>query len=107
MATASWYVGLRTGGGGGAGGATGAAGFVARTGAFDGFTGLEGFDDLVAVRTDEPRDGGRLAGRRRSAWALFFAIRAGLRAEIRGLVTRRGFAIGGILVGPRQARRGQ
>ncbi len=62
---------------------------------------VAGLDDLAAVRADEARDGADLTGRRRSVWALFFAMRAGLRAEVRGLVTRRDFAIGGILASQR------
>jgi hypothetical protein len=54
-----------------------------------------GLVDLPAVRADDPRDGD-FTGRRRSVWALCFAMRAGLRAEVRGFVTRRDFAIGGI-----------
>jgi len=50
---------------------------------------------LAAVRVEELRDGADLAGRR-AVWARFFAIRAGLRAEVRGFVTRRDFAMGGI-----------
>ena len=78
---------MRTGGGGGAGGATCGAGFATRAGALTGF---------AAVRVEEPRDGADLTGRR-AVWAPFFAIRAGLRAEVRDFVTRRDFAIGGIL----------
>src|SRR5260370_8781291 len=98
IATASWYVGFRGGGVGEVGGAR-AAGFATRTGALIGLIGFAvraGREDLPAVRADEPR-AGDLTGRRRSVWARSFAIRAGLRAEVRGLVTRRDFAIDGNL----------
>jgi hypothetical protein len=67
-----------------------------RTGGLTAFGVRTGLDDLEAVRA-EVRDGDVPEGRRRSVWALFFAVRAGLRAEVRDLVTRRDFAICGIL----------
>jgi hypothetical protein len=83
---------LRGGGGGGAGGggggATGLRGFAT---AFDGLAGLRDFAE--AVRDADGRAVVDLLGRRRSVWARFFAVRAGLRAEVRDLVTRCDFAI--------------
>ena len=98
MATASWYVGLRTGGGGGAGGATGATGFTVRTaGLAAGFAaGLAARAVLVVLaadRVEAARDAAGRAGLRRSVWALFLVLRAGLRAEVRDLVTRRDLAM--------------
>src|SRR5689334_14134462 len=83
IATASWYVGFLTGVGGGGGG--GAA-----------WTGLTGFGAAFtgAGRGDALRATARAAGRR-GVWARFFALRAGLRVEVRAfLVTRRDLAIG-------------
>jgi len=87
---------LRGGGGGGAGGTGGGAGLTARTGGLTALAARTGRAGLDAVRA-EGREDGDAEGRRRSVWALFFAIRAGLRAEVRDFVTRRDFAIGGIL----------
>lgn len=87
---------MRGGGGGGAGGAGGGTGLTVRTGGLTAFVARAGLDDLEAVRADA-REGDDPEGRRRSVWALFFTVRAGLRAEVRDFVTRRDFAIGGIL----------
>jgi hypothetical protein len=107
MPTASWYVGLRGGGGagwgggGGAGGLTAAlagfatsfgAGFGARLAVFRG----TGFFDLadLAVRLGLARFGRGTAGR----GCLFadLAARAGLRVEVvRVFTARRNFAIPG------------
>jgi len=78
-------------------------GFTVRTGdlaaAFaGGFAARAGLDVFAAGRADDERDGAGRAGLRRSVWALLVAVRAGLRAEVRDLVTRRDFAIGGNLV---------
>jgi hypothetical protein len=79
IATASWYVGFRTGGGGGAGG--GGA-----------WTGLTGFAGAFAAFT-EGLDPGFRAGRWPTAPRL--ALRAGFRVDVRVfLVTRCDFAIG-------------
>jgi hypothetical protein len=67
-----------------------------RIGGLIAFGARTGLDDFEAVRA-EAREGDVPEGRRRSVWALFFAVRAGLRAEVRDFVTRRDFAIGGIL----------
>lgn len=95
---------MRGGGGGGAGGGGGGTGLTVRTAGLIGFGARIGREDedLDAVRADA-REGDAAAGRRRSVWARFFAVRAGLRAEVRDLVTRRDFAMGGILasqIGP-------
>jgi hypothetical protein len=80
---------LRTGGCGGEGGGAGAAGLTGLATAF-GFIDFGDFEG--AVRAD-----GRvvvdLEGRRRSVRARFFVTGAGLRAEVRDLLTRRDFAI--------------
>lgn len=86
---------MRGAGAGGAGGAGGGSGgLTVRTG-LTVFVARAGPDGLEAVRA-EPRAGDDPEGRRRSV-APFFAIRAGLRAGVRDFVTRRDFAIGGIL----------
>ena len=89
MATASWYVGLRGGGGaGGGGGATTGTGFAARVGGLTDFALTAAGADLAAfagVRADDTS--------RRSAGTRFFAVRAGLRADVRDLATRRDFAM--------------
>ena len=75
---------------------------MVRTGGLTVFVARAGLDGLEAVRADA-REGDGPVGRRRSVWAPFFAIRAGLRAGVRDFVTRRDFAIGGILasqIGP-------
>ena len=87
---------MRGAGAGGAGGAGGGTGLTARTGGFTGFAARTGLPGLAAVRADAREDSDP-EGRRRSVWALFFPIGAGLRAEVRDFVTRRDFAIGGIL----------
>ena len=80
-------MGFRTGGAGGAGATTAGAGLAAtRTAGLAGRTGAVRVDDALAGAVV-------LTGRRRAAWALFFAGRAGLRAEVRGLDTRRDFAM--------------
>jgi hypothetical protein len=69
---------------------------TARTGGLTALAARTGRAGLDAVRA-EGREDGDAEGRRRSVWALFFPIGAGLRAEVRDFVTRRDFAIGGIL----------
>ena len=84
-----------TGGGGGAGAGAGAAtGFAAAilAATFGADFGAD-FVDRAAVREADGRVLLLRTGRRRAAGALFFATRAGLRAEIRDLVTRRDLAI--------------
>jgi hypothetical protein len=89
MATASWYVGFRGGGcgGGGGGGATFRGGFAGGLTLTFGavLTAFVGFREAAGRAAD-------LTGRR-GAWAFFLAARAGLRAEVRDLVTRRVLAI--------------
>jgi len=67
-------------------------GFAALTG-LAGLPDLLDFPDVAEEREVEVRAAVPRAGRRRSAWALFFGARAGLRAEVRDLVTRRDLAI--------------
>ena len=77
-----------------------ALGPAARGDAFDEAFAAAGLDAgfeaaflvVVAFRTEERA--AAPAGRRRSAALRFVAVRAGLRADVRDLVTRRDFAIG-------------
>ena len=80
---------MRTGGGADGGGGGGAAAFTGFATAFV----LTDFGDFAEAARLDGRDAGDLTARRRSVWARFFATGAGLRAEVRDLVTRRDFAI--------------
>src|SRR4051812_13298310 len=100
IATASWYVGLRGGGGAGSGGGGGTGGFTgfatsfgAGFGAFAVFrpTGFFGLTDL-AVRLGLLARFGRVAAGRGRLFALLAAARAGLRGEVvRVFTARRNF----------------